>query len=1133
MSKIFICFIIVLIVVCAFAQIPQTMVYQGKLTDEFGVGFNGDYDLMFVIYDSIAVGDSLWAENHNAVAFEKGIFTVVLGDSEPLGLPFDEQYYLEIRIEGTPILPRMRLTTSPYAFRAIFADSCAGGTVGEQDTFIAHWDSLRNIPAHFADGDDIGFEQLRADHYPWLTDNATFVAGANIALTQTGDSITIAAIGGAGDSDWQIVDDDMYAIPDSFVGIGITSPRYKLHVEDSIDGDAFDSTDAVAYFKNTSPTMMNFATAVYGDASTNDWSIGGVFKGGEVGVLGKVVTNSGTSFYGVKGQVSKETGTGVGTFYGVYGIAMNGATNYGVYGSAWGGTTDWAGYFSGDVNVTSNLNVLGSYYDSNDEPGTNGQVLSSTVGGTDWIDAPSSSQWTSHASNPYIYANNNISIAVYDFDERGVLYVDEFGDLDSAYAIIGRNSFESTFGILGSGLHNGVGVYGEADGAVESGIYGYNPNSSGWAGYFDGDVHITGDLTMDGNADYLLSNAPDTMSASTSSNLLAVTNSGSGRAIYARISSATNYIAAIKGEATSATGATQAIAGWISSTHDEACAVYGIAQALSGSADGVTGQTLCPDGYGGYFFGGQGLYASDIDCDGEVTIDNTGGGSYCLSADGDRNGYLIEVENINATGSGMHINAHAIGLFAQTDSDNLGYAAVKGRSNGDAPAIFGEALSTGPAGYFDGNVGIGTDSPGSPLHIKLSGSSIADGLRMETSLATGEDWYVYMNATDDLVFRNDATDLVIIQKDDGYVGIGTISPNSKLHINSAVAEDGLRVQVAGATKLLVNSNGGVTVGTNTTPPANGLYVADWTGIGESTPEGILHIREDSVHVILDADEEADAKIVFRDADAPTDQVFEIAFNAADQDLHIRSDDNSFEDIMTIRNGGNIGIGQPSPGSHKLYVESDGSGTNGSTVFIENTSATGIGMIVEATSSDLPLLVTQRGAGDIFRCDSWTGGWHAVFKVDNAGQATCNVLEILGGSDLSEQFEIDATDVQPGMVVSIDTDNPGKLKIAETAYDRKVAGIVSGAGGIKTGMMMGQTESVADGEYPVALTGRVYVMADASSGAIEPGDLLTSSDVPGYAMKVTDHYRANGAIIGKAMTSLDEGQGLVLVLISLQ
>jgi len=51
--------------------------------------------------------------------------------------------------------------------------------------------------------------------------------------------------------------------------------------------------------------------------------------------------------------------------------------------------------------------------------------------------------------------------------------------------------------------------------------------------------------------------------------------------------------------------------------------------------------------------------------------------------------------------------------------------------------------------------------------------------------------------------------------------------------------------------------------------------------------------------------------------------------------------------------------------------------------------------------------------------------------------------------------------------------------------------------------------------------------------IKPGDLLTTSDTPGHAMKVTEHPRAQGAILGKAMSSLESGTGLVLVLVTLQ
>ena len=73
----------------------------------------------------------------------------------------------------------------------------------------------------------------------------------------------------------------------------------------------------------------------------------------------------------------------------------------------------------------------------------------------------------------------------------------------------------------------------------------------------------------------------------------------------------------------------------------------------------------------------------------------------------------------------------------------------------------------------------------------------------------------------------------------------------------------------------------------------------------------------------------------------------------------------------------------------------------------------------------------------------------------------------------------------------------------------------------------------EGNTLVAIAGRVYCQAEAGSAAIQPGDLLTTSNIPGHAMKATDDSRSHGAIIGKAMSSLKEGRGLVLVLVNLQ
>jgi hypothetical protein len=149
---------------------------------------------------------------------------------------------------------------------------------------------------------------------------------------------------------------------------------------------------------------------------------------------------------------------------------------------------------------------------------------------------------------------------------------------------------------------------------------------------------------------------------------------------------------------------------------------------------------------------------------------------------------------------------------------------------------------------------------------------------------------------------------------------------------------------------------------------------------------------------------------------------------------------------------------------------------------------------------------------------------------------CSSITIYGGSDLAEPFAVSSAagsdEIPQGSVVVIDEENPGRLKVSDQAYDTRVAGVLSGANGVNPGIQM-QQQGLLEGGKNVALTGRVYVLADAANGAIKPGDLLTTSATPGHAMKVSDHAKASGAILGKAMSGLKEGKGMVLVLVTLQ
>lgn len=160
----------------------------------------------------------------------------------------------------------------------------------------------------------------------------------------------------------------------------------------------------------------------------------------------------------------------------------------------------------------------------------------------------------------------------------------------------------------------------------------------------------------------------------------------------------------------------------------------------------------------------------------------------------------------------------------------------------------------------------------------------------------------------------------------------------------------------------------------------------------------------------------------------------------------------------------------------------------------------------------------------------------VIVRDNAGSERIrldgNTGDIkLTGADCAEEFDVVAASViDPGTVMVIKHDN--RLSPCKEPYDKKVAGVVSGANGLNPGIILGKNFAPKD-RQPIALSGKVYCKADAQFAPIEIGDLLTTSSTQGHAMKAQDPGRISGTVIGKAMGSLKDGRALIPILVSLQ
>lgn len=148
-----------------------------------------------------------------------------------------------------------------------------------------------------------------------------------------------------------------------------------------------------------------------------------------------------------------------------------------------------------------------------------------------------------------------------------------------------------------------------------------------------------------------------------------------------------------------------------------------------------------------------------------------------------------------------------------------------------------------------------------------------------------------------------------------------------------------------------------------------------------------------------------------------------------------------------------------------------------------------------------------------------------------GSITVKKDILLENADCAEDFDIAGLEkVEPGTVMVIDSE--GALCPSDKPYDKRVAGVISGAGLYKPGLILDKQES-SENRMPIALMGKVYCKVDASFEAIEVGDLLTTSPTPGYAMKAVDPMKAFGSVIGKALRPLASGEGLIPILIALQ
>jgi len=181
----------------ASAYAPPAMTFQGRVTEAGGGAVSdGNHSLTFRIYNQLNGGAPLWNSTRN-VNVQDGIFSVVLGQNNPLNLDFDEPYFIGVQYEAeAEMAPRVPFTSAPFAL-GVSEDHAVTALNGR-------------------------------------TGDIQLLAGANVSITPVGAGFVIAATGAVADNDWTVDGSNMYSNPTGSVGIGEMSPASKLHVKGDV-----------------------------------------------------------------------------------------------------------------------------------------------------------------------------------------------------------------------------------------------------------------------------------------------------------------------------------------------------------------------------------------------------------------------------------------------------------------------------------------------------------------------------------------------------------------------------------------------------------------------------------------------------------------------------------------------------------------------------------------------------------------------------------------------------------------------------------------------------------------------------------------------------------------------------------
>ncbi len=309
-----------------YAQVPHLIRYQGQAVDSNGVGLQGPYTLTCRLYDAPTGGNKVWEEAQTNVYISGGYFSIALGSTTSISsVDWSQPLWLAIQVNTDPELsPRQQLTSVPMALMAERLDgpiTTVGNNVGIGTTTPAGVLDVSNGKLVVASNGRVGIgtttpsDALHVRSPSGLAvvvaessnsapgffdgvitqpDGVTTIRAAHIAYDNNTSNSGFLTLYSQGTSKIHLNTNANSYIDGGLVGIGTTSPAYKLDVAGAVRAtDFYTASDVqlktnVTTLSNTLSKVMQLRGVSY-DWNAQAQSVGATPGKHEIGVIAQEI----------------------------------------------------------------------------------------------------------------------------------------------------------------------------------------------------------------------------------------------------------------------------------------------------------------------------------------------------------------------------------------------------------------------------------------------------------------------------------------------------------------------------------------------------------------------------------------------------------------------------------------------------------------------------------------------------------------------------------------------------------------------------------------------------------------------------------------------------------------------------